>query len=121
MDERVFHTVFDPFPDPALLEAGGGWLYSPSARALGLSDAELEQLAAQEDGASLWLAQRLFHIRVIPVETDRLFLLRQDAFLSAGAKSCGFCTKGGRRTALLTKPAQQIILFPGPGRRSVVL
>lgn len=85
MDVQIFHSIFDQLPEPVLLRSGKDWLFNPSAEELFLSPADLKQLDVELPGASMWLAQKFYLVRSIPVDGDRLYFLRLDTFLSSAA------------------------------------
>lgn len=86
MDAPQFHSNYDSFPDPLLLQmADGQWLTNPAADALCLSQTDLEQLAAWDGSSSVWLAGQFFYIRGHRTAEGLFLLLCSDAFLSSAA------------------------------------
>ncbi len=85
MDAKEFQEVFGRLSAPALLKTGEGWLTNPAAQALGLTQAELDQLEQGEDGALLWLARQFYHVSAGRLEGGTLVLLQPDVFLASAA------------------------------------
>lgn len=85
MNVQAFHSTFDRFPDPVLLKTEGQWFFNPPAEELCLSPAELEQLDTEVPNASLWMAQKFYQTREMDAQGDRVYLLREDTFLSSAA------------------------------------
>lgn len=86
MDELQFHSNYDSFPDPLLLQtAGGQWLANPAADALCLSQTDLEQLSAWDGVSSIWLARQFFYVQGHRTADGLFLLLCTDAFLSSAA------------------------------------
>lgn len=85
MDAKEFQEIFGHLSAPALLKTDEGWLTNPAAQALGLTQAELDQLEQGGDGASLWLARQFFHVSTGRLEGGTLFLLQPDVFLASAA------------------------------------
>lgn len=84
---EIFRQIFDQIPDPTLLKTKGGWLYNTAAKALGLTDQELETLEKCDGDASMWLAYRFFVVSAAKVDKDLLLTLRDDAFLASAARN----------------------------------
>lgn len=86
MDTAQFHSNFDSFPMPLLLQTGdGSWLTNPAADAICLSHTDLEQLAAWDGNASLWLAGQFFYVHGRRTDQGLFLFLDADAFLSSSA------------------------------------
>lgn len=86
MDALQFHSNYDSFPDPLLLQtADGQWLTNPAADALCLSQTDLEQLAAWDGVSSIWLARQFFYIQGHRTADGLFLLLCTDPFLSSAA------------------------------------
>lgn len=85
MDAQTFHSIFDQFPDLVLLKRGDQWLLNPVAEASCLSLADLKQLDTALPNTSLWVAQKFYQLRTVPMDDETLYFLRPDTFLASMA------------------------------------
>lgn len=86
VDALQFHSSYDSFPAPLLLQTvDGSWLTNPAADAICLSRTDLEQLAAWDGNTSLWLAGQFFYVHGHRTAEGLFLLLDADAFLSSSA------------------------------------
>lgn len=86
VDAQQFHSSYDSFPTPLLLQTGdGSWLTNPAADAICLSRTDLEQLAQWDGNTSLWLAGQFFYVHGRRTDQGLFLLLDADAFLSSSA------------------------------------
>lgn len=86
MDAQQFHSHYDSFPAPLLLQTTDGqWFSNPAADAVCLSQTDLDQLALWNGNATLWLAGQFFYVHGRRTADGLLLLLDADAFLSSAA------------------------------------
>lgn len=86
MDGSQFLACYASFPDPLFFQtAAGVWHTNPAADALELSPSELEQLAAWDGTALIWLAGRFFYVHGHRTADGTFFLLSPDSFFSSVA------------------------------------
>lgn len=86
MDNSTFHSNYDAFPAPLLLQStDGSWFTNPAAEALCFSQTDLEQLAMWDGSASLWLGGRFFYVQGHRTEEGLFLILHPDAFMSSAA------------------------------------